>query len=160
MAEFIKINVADNVAVAIHDVEAGCSFDIDGVSVTTLAKIPAGHKVALKDIATGEDIVKLSREQILDGGVYLSFGIRGAQTLHIGDARHFFGEGDLALQGGVQRLDTVHGGITAGVRGLQGACNDVVRGDCGEKALGRGVSKADLALSLLNHLLDIGKILS
>lgn len=58
MAEFIKINVADNVAVAIHDVEAGCSFDIDGVSVTTLAKIPAGHKVALKDIATGEDIVK------------------------------------------------------------------------------------------------------
>ena len=58
MAEFIKINVADNVAVAIHDVEAGCSFDIDGVSVTTLAKIPAGHKVALKDIAEGEDIVK------------------------------------------------------------------------------------------------------
>ena len=27
MAEFIKINPADNVAVAINDVEAGCGFD-------------------------------------------------------------------------------------------------------------------------------------
>lgn len=58
MAEFIKINPADNVAVAINDVEAGCGFDIDGVSITTLKKIPAGHKVALKDLAEGEDVVK------------------------------------------------------------------------------------------------------
>ena len=58
MAEFIKINPADNVAVAINDVEAGCDFDIDGVSITTLTKIPAGHKVALKDLAEGEDVVK------------------------------------------------------------------------------------------------------
>ena len=58
MAEFIKINVADNVAVAIHDVEAGYCFDIDGTSITTLAAIPAGHKVALRDIAEGEDVVK------------------------------------------------------------------------------------------------------
>lgn len=43
MAEFIKINVADNVAVAIHDVEAG---------------IPAGHKVALKDMEAGENVIK------------------------------------------------------------------------------------------------------
>ena len=58
MAEFIKINPADNVAVAINDVEAGCGFDIDDVSITTLTKIPAGHKVALKDLAEGEDVVK------------------------------------------------------------------------------------------------------
>ncbi len=58
MAEFIKINVADNVAVAIHDVEAGNSFDIDGVKITTLTKIPAGHKIALTDISKGENIVK------------------------------------------------------------------------------------------------------
>lgn len=58
MAEFIKINPADNVAVAINDVEAGRGFDIDGVSITTLTKIPAGHKVALKDMAEGEDVVK------------------------------------------------------------------------------------------------------
>lgn len=58
MAGFIKINPADNVAVAIRDVEAGYGFDIDGVSITTLVRIPAGHKVALKDIAEGEDVVK------------------------------------------------------------------------------------------------------
>ena len=58
MAEFIKINPADNVAVAINDVEAGFGFDIDGVSITTLTKIPAGHKVALNDLAEGEDVVK------------------------------------------------------------------------------------------------------
>ena len=58
MAEFIKINPADNVAVAINDVEAGVGFDIDGVSITTLTKIPAGHKVALNAMAEGEDVVK------------------------------------------------------------------------------------------------------
>ena len=58
MAEFIKINVADNVAVAIHDVEAGGSFDIDGTSLTTLVRIPAGHKVALKAMEAGEDVIK------------------------------------------------------------------------------------------------------
>ncbi len=46
MADFIKINPLDNVAVAIHDAENGIS------------RIPAGHKVALKAIAEGEDVVK------------------------------------------------------------------------------------------------------
>jgi altronate hydrolase len=58
MAAFIKINSADNVAVAIHDVEAGGCFDIDGVQITPQTLIPAGHKIALRDIAEGEDIVK------------------------------------------------------------------------------------------------------
>jgi len=58
MSQFIKINAADNVAVAIHDVEAGSRFDIDGTSFTTLAKIPAGHKVALCDLKEGADVIK------------------------------------------------------------------------------------------------------
>ena len=58
MADFIKINAADNVAVAIHDVEAGGCFDIDGMSITTVSKISAGHKVALKDMKGGEDVIK------------------------------------------------------------------------------------------------------
>ena len=44
--KFIKINPADNVAVAVQDVKMG--------SVT----IPAGHKVALKDMSEGEDVIK------------------------------------------------------------------------------------------------------
>jgi len=56
--EFIKIHEADNVAVAIHDVEAGRSFGIDGVNILTLSPVPAGHKVALQDMDEGEDVVK------------------------------------------------------------------------------------------------------
>ena len=58
MEEFIKINPADNVAVAIHDVEAGGCFDIDGVQIVPQTLIPSGHKVALKDLAEGEDVIK------------------------------------------------------------------------------------------------------
>ena len=47
MSEFIKIHPADNVAVAIKDVQSE-----SGVL------IPAGHKVALRDLAEGEDVVK------------------------------------------------------------------------------------------------------
>lgn len=58
MAEFIKINPADNVAVSIHDAEAGAGFSIDGIQVTAIERIPAGHKMALRNLAEGEDVVK------------------------------------------------------------------------------------------------------
>lgn len=58
MAEFIKINVADNVAVAIHDVEAGTGFMTENGNVVAHVRIPAGHKMALKDMAEGENVVK------------------------------------------------------------------------------------------------------
>lgn len=44
--KFIKINPADNVAVAVQDVETASGF------------VPAGHKVALHDLAEGEDVIK------------------------------------------------------------------------------------------------------
>ena len=58
MAKFIKIHPADNVAVAINDVEACVSFDLDGSQVVPQTLIPAGHKVALQDIAEGENVIK------------------------------------------------------------------------------------------------------
>ena len=54
MAEFIKINTADNVAVAVSDAEAGSVF----AEVASLVRIPAGHKMALKDMAEGENVIK------------------------------------------------------------------------------------------------------
>ena len=56
--DFIKINTADNVAVAIHDMEAGKNFDINGVDICTLNPVPAGHKVALQDLEEGAYVVK------------------------------------------------------------------------------------------------------
>ncbi len=58
MANFLKINPADNVAVAVGDVKAGEQCLIDGASVTALQDIPAGHKIALNDLAEGENVVK------------------------------------------------------------------------------------------------------
>ena len=58
MTEFIKINPADNVAVAVKDVEAGSRFDIDGLTVSPVTTIPAGHKMALRDMKEGENVIK------------------------------------------------------------------------------------------------------
>ena len=59
MKRFLKINAADNVAVALaDDLRAGESFDIDGVQVTLREDIARGHKFALRDIAAGENVVK------------------------------------------------------------------------------------------------------
>jgi altronate hydrolase len=55
---YLKINPADNVAVAIAPLEAGKPITVDGVSITLREAIPAGHKFALKDFVEGEDIVK------------------------------------------------------------------------------------------------------
>ena len=56
--KFIRINAADNVAVALQDVEADTRIDIDGVDAAACCKIPAGHKVALQDMEEGENGVK------------------------------------------------------------------------------------------------------
>ncbi len=56
--KYFKINPADNVAVAISDLKAGEVITIDNVDITVNQDIPAGHKIALKDFAEGENIVK------------------------------------------------------------------------------------------------------
>ena len=54
MADFIKIHPTDNVAVALRNVPAGTSFE----GVTALQDIPQGHKMALRPIGAGEQVVK------------------------------------------------------------------------------------------------------
>lgn len=54
MRNFLKINEKDNVAVALEDVFPG---DM-GEGIKALEKIPAGHKMALKEILSGDEIVK------------------------------------------------------------------------------------------------------
>lgn len=60
MQQFIRINESDNVAVALTTLEKdfSLSFEQDDQPVQTLEEIPAGHKVALRDIREGEDIIK------------------------------------------------------------------------------------------------------
>lgn len=58
MKEIIKINPADNVAVAIRSLTAGMVINVEGRDVVLATDVPAGHKVALRDIAEGEQVVK------------------------------------------------------------------------------------------------------
>ena len=51
---YLKINPADNVAVAITPLEAGETIQADGQKITLKTDIPAGHKVTLKDFNEGE----------------------------------------------------------------------------------------------------------
>ncbi len=56
--KFIKINPADNVAVAIVDLTKGETLEVEGIKVTLQNDVPSGHKFALKDLAEGENVVK------------------------------------------------------------------------------------------------------
>lgn len=58
MKEFLKINPADNVVVAISPLNAGTVINVDGEEVVLKTDVPAGHKCALKDFAEGENVIK------------------------------------------------------------------------------------------------------
>lgn len=56
--KYLKINPADNVAVAIVNLPAGERLSIDEIEITLNEDIPAGHKFALKDFSEGENVIK------------------------------------------------------------------------------------------------------
>lgn len=58
MKRYLKINAADNVAVALEDLAAGERVAIDGREVTLREAVARGHKFALRDLAAGENVVK------------------------------------------------------------------------------------------------------
>lgn len=58
MANLIKINENDNVAVALEVIPANTTVNVNGESVTTTMEIPAGHKFALCDMPEGTPVIK------------------------------------------------------------------------------------------------------
>lgn len=52
------INEKDNVAVALADLKRGRSIEFAGGVIAPLEDIPAGHKIALKNIGQGEEVIK------------------------------------------------------------------------------------------------------
>ena len=52
--KYIKINPADNVAVALEDLS--CGEVVEGVKLSM--DIPRGHKIVLRDLKAGEDVIK------------------------------------------------------------------------------------------------------
>lgn len=56
--KLIRINEIDNVAVALENITNGEVMTLEGITLTAKEDIDKGHKIAFKDIAAGEDIVK------------------------------------------------------------------------------------------------------
>ena len=58
MKEFIKINECDNVIIALRDYKKDEVIDLEGEKITLLEDINRGHKIAIKNINKGENVVK------------------------------------------------------------------------------------------------------
>ncbi len=58
MANFIKINENDNVAVALDVIPENTTVTVAGSDVTTTMEIPAGHKFALVDMPEATPVIK------------------------------------------------------------------------------------------------------
>ena len=58
MKKYIRIHEKDNVAVAIREIAAGETIEIGGLQVRAQEEIPAGHKIALLEIAAGGEVIK------------------------------------------------------------------------------------------------------
>ena len=58
MAELLRITPQDNVAVALTALSSGQNVTVDGIALTTVTGVPAGHKVALFPIKAGEKVIK------------------------------------------------------------------------------------------------------
>lgn len=58
MKEFIKINEYDNVIIALRDYKKDEVIDLEDEKITLLEDINRGHKIAIKNINKGENVVK------------------------------------------------------------------------------------------------------
>jgi altronate dehydratase small subunit len=89
-ASCFKVNLADNVATMLDDVEAGVRVrvlgDSDGV-VESLQPISMGHKIALIDIASGESLIKFG---VAIG--HASRAIRAGEWVHLHNLASNFDE--------------------------------------------------------------------
>ncbi|MDR0823417.1 MAG: altronate dehydratase family protein [Endomicrobium sp.] len=58
---FIKINTNDDVIVALDFLKSGAILNADGKDIVLLDDIPFGHKIALRDIKAGQNVVKFGQ---------------------------------------------------------------------------------------------------
>ena len=54
----LRLHASDNVVTVISTIEPGTSMEVEGVCVTSVAHLPIGHKIAARDIAAAEKVIK------------------------------------------------------------------------------------------------------
>ena len=57
-AQLLKLHPKDNVAVALKPLAAKTTLAFEGQTITLFEDIPQGHKIALKDLAQSQDVIK------------------------------------------------------------------------------------------------------
>ena len=57
-ATYLKINPADSVVVCLQPKKKGEIIEVDNLSIVLNQDTPAGHKVLIKDVKEGENIIK------------------------------------------------------------------------------------------------------
>ncbi|MFL5540776.1 MAG: UxaA family hydrolase [Longimicrobiaceae bacterium] len=94
----VRVHPDDDVAVAVAALAGGEEACVDGVRVTALQDVPAGHKVALREIVPGEPVRKygfpigIATEPIARGGWVHSHNLRTALSGTL--EYHWKGTGD------------------------------------------------------------------
>lgn len=58
MREYIRINLEDNVVVALKDYNCDDTLEIDNETIEIKSEIKAGHKILIKDLKAGDNIIK------------------------------------------------------------------------------------------------------
>jgi len=72
----MRLAPQDNVAVALRPLRAGEAVTLDGATLTVDRDVAVGHKIAARDIASGDTIVKYNcpigiATQAIDAGCYV-----------------------------------------------------------------------------------------
>ncbi len=62
MRSLLILHPKDNVAIALAPLQRGQTVDQDGRRLLVQDEIPAGHKIALTDIAAGGHVIKYGEE--------------------------------------------------------------------------------------------------
>jgi altronate dehydratase len=87
----LVISDRDNVATALQPLDAGGPLELGGTTLIVREPIPPGHKVALRDIAAGEPVVKYGSPIGL-----ATAPIPAGSHVHIHNVASSRGRGDLA----------------------------------------------------------------
>lgn len=88
MKDFIKIHEDDNVIVALKDLAPGTEIVLDdGKAVKALQEIPAGHKMAVRDIQKGGEVIKYGSRI---GNV--TEGVKAGEWVHVHNLKTALGD--------------------------------------------------------------------
>ncbi|WP_458186984.1 UxaA family hydrolase [Haladaptatus sp. NG-WS-4] len=86
---------SDNVATALDDLAAGRTIEYDGDDVTLVEDVPFGHKLALAELAAGEEVRKYG--EIIGR---TTRDVEPGEWVHTHNCESTRGRGDLAAEEG------------------------------------------------------------